>query len=373
MIAVRSEPSIYRRYGPHSYFADILFRGPDALERLRRHAVELEMVWISREAAARRRFRAAGIEYRVEPGLLQGHGGYFTPPLWVVDQFATSNRPHRVLADLIRAKFPMPRGVSSISVPAVLTGTQDRTQLATAPVPSADMSDAARTSVVATISGEADVALQALEQSPPDASFDWALFTDLGEAVDAQIETQLLAGLGANYQQILGVANVPGITSVTYTSGAPSQSGMWPYIGQLMAQFGDNRSQPPEVFLARTARWGWLMSGYGTDNIPFGVLSPNYLASMKDTPNPIGALFGLPVYPDDAIPVVGGQDTLFALRPSDFVLFEGLPSLNVYRDVTSGSLTGRVQLHLRAAAITSRRPASIGVLSGTGLTIAGGY
>ena len=66
---------------------------PTALERLTRHAVEMDDY---RKRAAERATRAFergaeehGFEYRVNPNPTQGTGGYFTPPAWLVELAAT--------------------------------------------------------------------------------------------------------------------------------------------------------------------------------------------------------------------------------------------------------------------------------------------
>ena len=383
-IEVKNEPLTYRPDRPFSYFRDRIFGdhasgGQRAAERLQRHAQEMELATECREAKARRELRAAGIEYRVEPYTGAGHGGYFTIPLWLNQYFASANRPPRVLAGLM-PKFPMPAGVSSISVPVITTGTAAQAAPDLDALPSQDIVDAYASTTTVTIEGEADVARQLLEQSPVGPHLDWSLFLDLSEAYDSQLETQLIAGLGPSYRQILGVGNVSGIVSVPYTQGTPTQSGstgLWPLLGELVAQIGDGRDKPPEAWLMRTARWSWLNAGFGTDNIPFGVLSPNFLGSSPGTPWPIGPLYGLPVFLDDAIPANLGagknQDVVIALRPTDLLLFESAPITNVFREVGSGNLTARIQLHNKVACISNRRPAGIGVIGGSGLAIQAGF
>jgi hypothetical protein len=211
---------------------------------------------------------------------------------------------------------------------------------------------------------------------------------DLSEALDYQVEQQCLYGSGTN-GNIAGVVNATGLQTKTYTSASPTGGGLWPYMGQLGAAIGDNRLQRPEAWFMRSARWGWLLASEDSTGLPFGILSPNFLGSTLDTPDPIGGLYGLPVFTDDAIPatctfstsasgfngsLIGGtQDLIFCLRPSDMVFFEGAPKLNVYRQPGSGNLSARIQLHNSIAAILNRRPAGIGVLGGTGLSVAAGY
>lgn len=375
MVTVRSEPTTYRPDSRHSYFQDLVTQrhSQAAQDRLQRHAQEMEAVQEEREGRALREMRSASIEYRVEPSTTQGHGGYFTVPLWLNQYFATANRPGRVLSGLMRT-VPLPAGASSINIPAISTGTSVLPFVDTAAVPDTDIVDTSSSSNVATFGGQLDVSLQLLEQSPAGAHLDWAVFQDLTEAYDAQLESQLINGSGSN-QQLLGLLNVSGITSVSFT-GSSTGTAMWPYLGQLAAQLADARKQPPLCWLMRSSRWFWFNSAEDTSQRPFGLPS-YYFGRGSSMPDPIGGLQGLPVFLTESVPATLGsganQDVIIASRPTDSILLESEPTTAVIREPGSGSMSARLQWHGRAAALTSRRPASIAVLSGSGMAIASGY
>jgi hypothetical protein len=202
---VKSEPLTYHRECRESFFRDLLLkeRIPGADERLRRHAQEMDVITKEREQRAWRDIRSGGFETRVEPNRTDGYGGYFTVPDWLNQFFATAVRPTRVLAGLIPGTFVLPAGVSSINLPILTKGTTVQPVTDATPVPAQGITDTAGSSTVVTLTGMADVALQALEQSPAGAHLDWALFSDMSEAYDADLETQLLTGLGTAYNQLL--------------------------------------------------------------------------------------------------------------------------------------------------------------------------
>jgi HK97 family phage major capsid protein len=377
---VTAEPLTYERRGecPHSYFADLLTvdRNPEARRRLGRHAEEMRVIRAERERRAWAAIRAGEFEYRVEPNRTDGFGGYFSPPLWMNEYFATARRPGRVLAGLM-PRFDLPQGISSVNLPILSTGTKVRRTVDTAAVVDQDIVDTQGSSTVETVAGQADVSLQALEQSPAGAHLDWAILKDLAEDYDTDVETKLLAGRGSAYDELLGVVNVTGATSVTYTSGSPSATAMWTYFGEMAAQLGDGRDLPPECWLMRTARWAWLSTSEDNSNRPLGISSPYFLGSDELTPDPVGGLVSWPVFLDDAIPATLGtganQDEIICLRPSDLILLEGAPETVVLREPLSGSLGARIQLHARLAAITNRYPSGIFLLGGTGCTVQSGY
>src|ERR1700733_10879303 len=109
-VEVVAEPPVYERRAQQiegvSWFRDLIFRDSDreAALRLERHAREVEL------------------ELRVNPNRTQGQGGYFAPPLWLIDQFATAPRAGRRLAKRIDAEghpFPLPPGVEAGDLPGL--------------------------------------------------------------------------------------------------------------------------------------------------------------------------------------------------------------------------------------------------------------
>jgi hypothetical protein len=287
-------------------------------------------------------------------------------------------------------RFPLPGGAGSVSIPILSQGSTVAPQDDNAGVSSSDITDAASTSTVVTLSGFVDVSLQLLDLSPHGAAIDFVIFSDLSEAADADLESQLILGTGGSGAgaQLLGVANVPGINNVTYTDGSPTSSKLYPYIGRAVAQVGNVRLMPPQCLLMRTNRWASIKTGEDSAGLPFDIAGVYYLGSTVDTPNPIGGLVGLPVFPDDAIATnllatasgstvsytaTGTEDLIVALRPTELMLFEGSPRALVAQEPLSGALGARITAHTPFAALTARRPEGICVLSGTGLAKPSGY
>jgi hypothetical protein len=97
---------------------------------------------------------------------VDGAGGEFVPPLWLVSDYAEMIRAGRVTANLVRS-IPLPGGTDSINIPRITTGTSAAPQ--TADNGAVSETDIVTTSVAApvrTIAGQQDIALQLLEQSP---------------------------------------------------------------------------------------------------------------------------------------------------------------------------------------------------------------
>lgn len=372
-IQVKREPFVYEREAPVSYFQDrvLELQGDNgAAQRLARHGIQMDVEYAARERRAHRGLVDLGLEFRVNPNLTQGTGGYFAPPLWLIDQFKTAARPARVLADLM-PWFPLPQAGQSINLPKLTTGNITQTQQPGGSVPGQDAIDANASSQIVTITGEGDCALQLLEQSPPGAHLDWAMFRDLSEAYDANLEAQLIAGSGVG-QTLNGLLSVAtGSNVVTYTDATPTFPEMYPFVGQAAAQVGKNRKMPPEAWLMTTSRWAWIASS--NDNSLRPILPPSS--------HPVGPtqqeLMSWQVYCDDAIPsnlgVGGNQDVIICLRYSGLMLLEAEPRTTVALEPLSGTLQARIQLRNYVAAPLATYSAAVATVGGTGLIVQSGF
>lgn len=157
-VEVVREPLTYEPHAPRSYFQDLASAETGdtaARTRLDRHARELRVEVERRERRAWAE-KPAELEFRTNPSRTTGQGGYFSPPLWIIDAFATAPRAPRVLANLIPG-FVLPQGVQSVNVPRLTTGNTEAPVNDLAADPSTDAVDAAVTSAVVTISGHGDV------------------------------------------------------------------------------------------------------------------------------------------------------------------------------------------------------------------------
>jgi len=164
------EPLTYRKDNAMSqhYFRDLAKsdRGDHkAAERIQRHGREVE--------AERRDIT------RVD-----GAGGEFVPPLWLIDKYFDIARPARTTADLV-SKMDLPGGTDSINIPRVTTGAAVAIQAAdNANINEVDMVTATVNAPVRTIAGQEDVAMQLLDQSP--IAFDQIVFKNLATSYAQQ-------------------------------------------------------------------------------------------------------------------------------------------------------------------------------------------
>jgi Phage capsid family len=267
-------------------------------------------------------------------------------------------------------------------VPKVQTGATVGVQTDGGAISDTDITDNFVTAPVRTLAGQQDIAMQLLDQSP--VAFDEIMMQDLLADYARVIDLQCWQGTGAN-GQLLGVDNVPSTNAVTYTSGSPSITGLYPILGQAISQLAKNRKRADGIsWYMQAPRWYWIASSLDSQNRPFIIpmdqgASFNPLATQLDlaAEGPIGRIFGASALLDMNITTVDGvgtnQDRMYPIRTQDLYLFEGQMRTRALTEVLSGTLQVRIQVYNYVALLSTRYPQSISVITGTGLVNPTGF
>ena len=447
-VEIVSEPKTYERYKAKgefgiSYYRDlasqvdgVAIQGSnrdEARERLNRHAnemsVELPKRAKAREARANRQIEDAeganrvaqygsdpfhrgnvrntvdlGIgpslfrnEQRAEPNLTQGQGGYFVPPLWLIDDYIPGLRAHLIAAGLPR-QMDLPEGTDTINIPKLSTlTTVGYQQMNNAGLPSQDWSDTSVQANVKTIGGYSDVAIQLLEQSPHQI-VDEVVTTDLMAAYNTFLDAQVIAGDGLNTSSlngghILGIypsTNWASTNGVTYTASSPAAYTFPQVFGAMASQIAKTRFDASNLkFVVHGRRWFWYSTGLDGNDRPLGETMAggrfNINAALQNDIQAEGLvgtlpfLADVPVYIDNNIPtndnagtpLTGTDDVAIGALWDDVWLFKSDLRTNVYREILSGSLGVRFQLYNYAAMLV-RYGQSLAVATGTGFSAPAG-
>ena len=392
-LSVGREELTYRRDGEHSYFADMalsLMNGPvnqntPRAKRLERHAREMQ-VEMARIDEKRSATWAAGVaregwraEYRAV-STAQGSAGSFTPPLYLLEEFASVPRSGRTLSGKVRS-IPMPHGaVNNIKIPR-FTGAGG---VAVAPGENIGLNDASLgtttdslTLPISNIAGSMVVAQQLLDQAGP--GFDVFAFSDMQEDFNAKLEAAVTVGTGIN-GQVKGILNATGIGATPFTSATPTPAGALAALGQAFSQAATARKRPPTAWFMAGRRWAWLASQTGTDGAPFlqqgggNFVDPDV---MEAEDGPFGPLVGLPTYLSSALPLNQGastnQDAAFCTRPSDHLLFESPVHTIASRGEYADSMGVVLRIYGYICFTAERYPTATSVVTGTGMTAPAGY
>jgi HK97 family phage major capsid protein len=239
-VSIGNEPTTYRKGDPTSpsYFRDLMAASLNlgdsrsATDRLTRSSQETRAITT-----------------------VDGAGGEFVPPLWMVDEFVQLARAGRVTADLLN-KQPLPTGTDSINLPKITTGTSTAEQ--TTQNNAVSNTDIVTTSVVgnvATIAGQQVVSVQLIEQSP--VNMDAVILGDLAADYAVRLDTFCINNNATGKK---GLLNVGSTSASTYTDASPTVPEVYPKIADVVQQIAAGRYLPAEAIVMHPRRWGWLQS-----------------------------------------------------------------------------------------------------------------
>lgn len=394
VVDVKSEPLTYERHNAkeRSYFADLgralIGNDSEAMARLQAHGREMdvEMPRRERERAVRAERDMSGLGYespfeqRVNPNRTDGQGGYFVPPLWLVDEHIKALRAGRVFADQCR-QLDLPAGTDSVNIPKVATGTATAIQTADGQaVQSTDLTDTSVSAGVKTIAGQQDVALQLLEQSP--VAFDEVVLDDLIRDYNQKLDVQCLAGTDAS-GQMKGIYPYTNWTSTNtaYTDNDPTVPELWAPLAQALSAVAQNRFDlsSTKIFM-HPRRWFWIVGaldstrplvlpaqfgGFNQLGSAVGPVAEGYVGQMT---------LGAPVFIDANVPTTDSstRDVIVVGNTNDAMLFEGALRTRVLPEALSGTLQVRFQVYNYCAFLV-RYGKAFTVISGTGLAAPSGY
>jgi hypothetical protein len=282
-----------------------------------------------------------------DPGALS-----FLGPGYLGEQFSTAARAQGTLAAALGLR-PLAKGVRRIDIPRLDTGASAAVHIEGAGVSQTDIDAASQAGNIATIAGMQELSFQAASFIDP--ADDVVIARDLGLAIGAQLDNQLIAGSNSS-GQTLGLATVTGIKTVTWTDASATS----------------------QEFVAQC----W--KGYDTiANGGQGVADPaNYLVVMHPRRlawayhNPQGSQAIAPAVPGRIVACAGLRTNLGAGTNEDEVYVLLADELPVYASpvrfiVDDETLSGTMQVRLVASVFVGtgfgRAPAAISRMSGTGL------
>lgn len=358
IVNVTSEPLTYSEHRSHSFFSDMYhaqtYGDSDAQARLERHREEM------------------AVEHR--DGSTANYAGLVVPQ-YLTQLAAELARAGRPFADQCTS-LPLPADGLTVNISRVTTGSSAAVQAAeNDAVSETDIDDTLLTADVRTIAAGQQLSRQAVERG---TGVDALVAADMLGAMATTLDNQLINGSGSS-GQLLGLKNVSGINSVTYTDGSPTAAELYSKIVDGIQQVNSNRFAGADLIVMHPRRLAFLQAGVDGSNRPLVVPTQNVpqnamgVGPVAGYGNTGASIAGLPVVTDANIPTDqgsgGNEDTIYIVRRADMLLFEdaGAPAL-VRMDQTAGlNLTVTMVAYQYATFIPGRYPASISKISGTGL------
>jgi HK97 family phage major capsid protein len=350
------EGTPYAPDSDHSYFRDLI------VDQLARQAAQ-GTVPIRDQTLATTLVTAAGgteqararlstLEARdvtsADPG-----AGPFLGPGYLGERFNTAARAEGSLAAAL-GLMPLPRGVKRIDIPRFDTGASAGVQASEgAAVSQTDVDGGSQAGNIAPVSGRQTLSLQALEY--PEPGFDVVLARELGAAIGTAIDTQLVSGSNAAGLQTLGLANVTGIKTVTWTDASPTSQ---EFVGQCWKAYNEIAGSgegiaDPDAYLTvvHPRRLAWLRH--------------NPQASQSIAPEVPGRLIACAGLRTN----LGGgtEDEAFVIVADELPAFASQLRLIVDVESVSGTLQVRLVAYRMIGSGFGRAPAAICRISGTGM------
>lgn len=372
-----NEPLTYEKGNGQSYFRDLAkisvgMADEGVRERLQRHSTDVDTNKELRKAAK------VGAEYR-NLDRNDGTGGYAVPPLWQMQRFIELARSGRAYANLVPTEA-LPAGTDSINIPKIATGTStsiqtaDNATLGDGSSPTAHETDLTDTTVnaqVKTIAGQQGIAIQLLDQSP--VAFDELVFRDLAADYATKLDLQVISGSGGG-NQVRGVRNTVGITTITATSGSDNVKLIHAKIADAIQRVHTSRFAEPEVIVMHPRRWAFFLAAVDTTGRPLVVPSApgeNQIGNFGGVVSQrvVGSMHGLPVVTDPNLPTTlnTDQDVIHVLRVSDLLLFESSIRTRALQETRAEGLTVLLQVYGYLAFTAARFPQSVVEIGGTAL------
>lgn len=356
MTKVTHEPSPYDgRGGSPSFFRDLYV--VQAAEQRRKEALEdprlrgadpgepAKRNWPSVEEAAA---RLRGINQRdLSSGAVGTTLNATDMPPAIADMFAPFNHAVGVLPDAMGVTplspgfgmtLRMPRATSGAS--ADVQNPQNNAVSETDPV-----YDEAETNI-ATIAGTLVGSMQLLDRSTTNP--DLGIARELGMALSAKIDSQILSGTGSN-GQTMGLLTAAGTTSIAAASASVEDT--YQAIGEAYEAITTNSGAPPDLALMHPRREAVLRLDAITNSRP--VQLPGNLQ-----------IVGVPSMPITLGPSTG-EDRIVLLRRVETPLFLGPRSIRyAFGGAETANLKWRLVAHQYCALMPERRPESIAIITG---------
>ena len=351
---VRREAGPYFEGGPDSFFRDLTeaARYPGnaqlaAVERLQRSAA------LTADVSRMTESRDIGIAAMA--GTI--------PPRYLLEYAATAARAASPLFDALD-KIPLGGEGTQVVIGRIAgTGASAGFVGEGAGPESPDVTSTALTLDVKLVTGLVTETWTFFNRAGPTS--DLVIAKDLGEAVGTAAEVGIINGPGGPNSPI-GMLNTTGVTTTTFTSGAPTVATLIQKICACATTAALARKQRPNVCVMHSRRWLWICSQSDTSLQPVVGLS----TTPPDPTSPyVGVIGGMGVVISDNMPINLGagadQDAVILVRKQDMFLAvdDAHMAISVILAQPMVNLWAGEYLIFSAA----RYPSGVGVLTGTGL------
>lgn len=293
-------------------------------------------------------------------------------PAYLIDLFAGYARAGRPVADALLSPVPLPTEGMSVVFGRVTAGSTAGGVNESSGTASETSFNSEEVSVpVVTVAGMQDVSRASLERG---AFVEGQLFADLLAAYNTELDRQVLAGSGVN--EHVGLLNLTGTTTITYTDTNPSVPELWPKILEAVAAVESSIYGPADAIIMHTRRWAWIRSARDASGRPLfdPVAGQNVAAAGQPSGygRDVGTFAGIPVFTDGNVPTNLGagsnEDAILVVAKRELPLLEDETSPMILRfEGSPDPLKVRLVAAGYSAFGAARQPGAVAKIVGTGL------
>jgi HK97 family phage major capsid protein len=316
---------VYRPGGPHSWWIDnarsALHGSSDPAREKRlqdhRHQVEHHPEY--------RGINATG-----------GTGGYAVPPYYAEGDFVIAAHALSPIA-AAATNLPLPAHTNSVVLPQLSTGITAAVQTAqnaTVTDGATTYADAGLTCPVTTLLGSITMSRQLLDFATP-SGYDEVIARELGAALGAKREQQIIAGTGGS-GQLTGIENQSGVPTI---AASGSVAGVYDGIVAAIAQIATTRFRQPDFVAGSPELWAYLAGGIDTSGRPFMPPRPSDQFAAVAPESCPGEIAGLKYISDPSIAASLGSQYLVVGVSKDLILWSRPPEVTFSLDTLANQMS----------------------------------
>jgi HK97 family phage major capsid protein len=353
---VKEEPLTYRQDNQNEvsfvkdFIDSVVSKDVAASERIQRHQQEMVLT---------------------RDGTTSNYAGLVVPQ-YLTDLAAPLARAGRPFADQCR-NLPLPDSGMTLNISRVTTGSSAAIQAAeNDAVSETDIDDTLLTSNISTVASGQQLSRQAMERG---TGIDALVTGDMASAMSTTLDNQLINGSGSS-GQLLGISQVTGINSVTWTDASPTVAEFYPKLLDAIQQINSGIYRAPDLIVMHPRRLAWIQAGVDGNsrplvlpqtNVPQNAMGTGPAAGYGNTGSQIA---GIPIVTDANIRTdlgAGTEDAVYVVSRNDMLLFED-GEMMMRMDETAGlNLTLTLVMYQYVGFVPGRYPAAISAVVGSGL------
>jgi HK97 family phage major capsid protein len=276
---------------------------------------------IDKEREARRRDHANQAQFHREYRAINttvGTGGAATMPVWDESHFVIGAHALSPIASFA-TNLPLPPKANALVLPRIATGVAAAAQSAQnsgVTDGSTTYTDAAETCDVTTVLSQITLSRQLVDQGESQG-YDQVIARELGAAIGATKESQIISGAGNTSNQLLGLVNQSGVQTVSATG---SVAGIYDAVASAVALISTTRYRMPDFVAGSPELYAYLASSADTTGRP--LMPPRPFSSVAPESVP-AELLGMRYIADPQVAASLGSQYLIVGVSSDLVLWSG--------------------------------------------------